>query len=603
MKSMNIAMAGAAFASLLLLCLPAFSAVDEESEVGRLPSSSWSSPNYLVLCYHDVPIRLSEDKYGVDVFSFIAQLEYMRDAGCSFIGLDDVENAVKGVKPLPDKAVLLTFDDAYESFYRNVFPLLKVYGARAILAVVPRWVDEVPSETEYRKGIMSKAQLKEVSDSGLVEIAGHSFNSHTDIQINPQGGTGPALSNRAYDAKAGSYESEDAYAARVRKDLEKCSQELSTVTGKTPRALMWPYGRYSGVSIREALATGYRYIFTLDDGLASASSSTKIPRHMLEENPSILQFVEGFKKLFDNPLKERTVQLSLDLLYDQDPAAMAKKLDAFLDRMVLLRPSSVLLQGFSGGPSSEPLKEVYFPNGAVAMKADLLSRVSRCLMIRGIQVYVCMPLLRLEGVDGLPIDPLTPEGAAKLERLYGDLASVSMLDGVVFQDDGFLSASADEAREDALNALAGKLRDAVLKFRPAAVFGRTLYASSADDEASKDAFAKLYAKRLAAYDFVVMLCCPAREGLWFKERWLRSFVGGLAKSDPKGVKRTIFELQAYDWGKGEWIDPESLVSWIRVAIAAGAMSAGYFPDDFQAAQPELKRVRTIVSAEDFPFNK
>ncbi len=602
MRTLSIKAAGLLLAALLSFC-PSGLLKAQEDEVGRLPSASWSSPKYMVLCYHDIPMRLSEDRYGVDVTSFVAQLEYMRDAGCHFIGVDDIENAAKGERPLPGKAVLLTFDDAYESFYKNVLPLLRLYKIPAILAVVPHWVDEVPSETEYKKGIMTRGQLKELSESGLVELAGHSFNSHKELQINPQGGTGPAIANRAFDPKAGGYETEEAYARRIQEDMRSCASFLKDLTGKSPRVLMWPYGRYSGIAIKAAQAEGFSYLFTLDDGLADVADSSKIPRHMLEENPTLLQFIEGFKRLFALSGKERVAQASLDLIFDKDPEVQARNIDRFLDRMVLLRPSSVYLQAFSGGAPGEGanIKELYFPNSHMAMKADLLSRVARSLGVRGIQVYACMPLFRLEGKDGRLIEPLSPDGSAKLSTLYRELASACMLDGLVFQDDGFLSAPA-EGSEDALLALTAELKRSVFEYRPAAVFARTLYANASSDKSVQERFDRGLSKYLEAYDFAVLLCCPEQEGLLFRERWLKSLVAKV-KAHPQGLRKTVFNIQAYDWKDKEWIGSETLVSWLRAAIAEGAFSAGYFPDDFKSAKPGLKELRSIISYEDFPFNK
>lgn len=61
------------------------------------------------------------------------------------VGWQEVIDAQAGKKPLPDKAVLLTFDDGYESFYRIVFPLLKEYNYKAVFAVVTSLVDQAPN--------------------------------------------------------------------------------------------------------------------------------------------------------------------------------------------------------------------------------------------------------------------------------------------------------------------------------------------------------------------------------------------------------------------------------------------------------------------------
>jgi peptidoglycan/xylan/chitin deacetylase (PgdA/CDA1 family) len=43
--------------------------------------------------------------------------------------------------PLPDKAILITFDDGYKSLYTRVFPLLKVYRSPIVSALVGIWME------------------------------------------------------------------------------------------------------------------------------------------------------------------------------------------------------------------------------------------------------------------------------------------------------------------------------------------------------------------------------------------------------------------------------------------------------------------------------
>jgi biofilm PGA synthesis lipoprotein PgaB len=79
--------------------------------------------HFLVLCYHDIPKDTNNDYYAIDQKNFIKQLEYLTNHGYTFISLDDVRKANKKEKNLPEKSVLLTFDDGYVSFYEFVYPV------------------------------------------------------------------------------------------------------------------------------------------------------------------------------------------------------------------------------------------------------------------------------------------------------------------------------------------------------------------------------------------------------------------------------------------------------------------------------------------------
>ena len=104
----------------------------------------------------------------------------------------DILAASRGAKTLPEKAVLLTFDDAYESFYRFVYPALRLYNIPAVLSVVTSWIDNPETSAYKTKRFMSWPQIREVADSGLVTVASHSARLHRLLQANPVGNVEPA---------------------------------------------------------------------------------------------------------------------------------------------------------------------------------------------------------------------------------------------------------------------------------------------------------------------------------------------------------------------------------------------------------------------------
>ena len=120
----------------------------------------------IVLCYHDVrnhvggtPIgsppkagqpaeitpgmdaHLDADQYAISTRNLASHFDWLRAHGYHVIDLQQLIDARTGHKNLPDKAVLLTFDDGLRSAYTNVFPLLKAYRYHAVMAVVGAWID------------------------------------------------------------------------------------------------------------------------------------------------------------------------------------------------------------------------------------------------------------------------------------------------------------------------------------------------------------------------------------------------------------------------------------------------------------------------------
>ncbi len=123
-----------------------------------------------VLCYHRVGPGTS--KMEIAPAKLEAQLQWLRDNGRPVVRLSDLAAFLAGKQPLPSGAVVITFDDGYESVYRHALPLLRKYHVPATLFV---YTDFIGS----RDGL-SWAQLDELQRSGLVDIESHS-KSHINL--------------------------------------------------------------------------------------------------------------------------------------------------------------------------------------------------------------------------------------------------------------------------------------------------------------------------------------------------------------------------------------------------------------------------------------
>ena len=97
-----------------------------------------------------------------------AQIETLKDAGYTFITPDDLIADLSGKTKLPEKLVILTFDDGYMDFYTDVFQILKKENVKAIAYIVPDLLN--------RPNYMFTFQVKEIAQSPLVEIGSHTMN-------------------------------------------------------------------------------------------------------------------------------------------------------------------------------------------------------------------------------------------------------------------------------------------------------------------------------------------------------------------------------------------------------------------------------------------
>lgn len=98
---------------------------------------------------------------------FEEQLRELKDAGYESYFMRDIPDLLSSKKYYTDRSIVLTFDDGYEDFYINAFPLLKKYNIRATVYIITDLIGE--------KGFLHKEQIRELIRSGLIEIGSHTL--------------------------------------------------------------------------------------------------------------------------------------------------------------------------------------------------------------------------------------------------------------------------------------------------------------------------------------------------------------------------------------------------------------------------------------------
>jgi biofilm PGA synthesis lipoprotein PgaB len=97
---------------------------------------------FVSVAFHDVVDRPDElDADAVTATLLVQFFDWLKGTGWTAVSLDDLAAARRGTRPLPDKAILITFDDGYKSLYTRVFPLLKVYRFPIVASLVGIWME------------------------------------------------------------------------------------------------------------------------------------------------------------------------------------------------------------------------------------------------------------------------------------------------------------------------------------------------------------------------------------------------------------------------------------------------------------------------------
>ena len=363
-----------------------------------------SEPAYRVIAYHDVRDDVAgdydPDQFAVSTNNLIAQFTWLRDNGFRPVSFDQIIDAREGRRPLPENAVLLTFDDGLISFYTRVFPLLKVFNYPAVISVVTSWIEtdrivKYAGENRSRDGFVTWKQLQEIQESGLVEIASHSHDLHKGIHGNPQNNLQPAAVTRLYDGE--NYENEAAYLDRLDADLEMSAATILRNTGRSPRIMAWPYGALNDAAAAVAAKHGMRTSLTLFEESAVHSDMFRLGRYLAVANPDLGDFSSAIL-LPPRDQIVRVAQVDLDYVYDPDLAQQTANLDRLLDRINALEISHVFLQAFSDPDADGGADAVYFPNRHIPVRADLFNRVAWQLRTRAnVKVFAWLPMLSFVG--------------------------------------------------------------------------------------------------------------------------------------------------------------------------------------------------------------
>jgi biofilm PGA synthesis lipoprotein PgaB len=242
-----------------------------------------------ILSYHEIAERGDAliPQYAVTPANFAAQMQWLRASGHHFVGISDVLASESGKHPLPPDAVLVTFDDGYRSVYTQAFPVLKAMRIPSVVALVGSWLEVEDGDVDFdgrpipRSELLSWDDIRAMQRSGLVEVASHSHALHRGIPGNPQGNLEPAATTRQWLGTH--YEGEASYQRRVSEDLRRNNRLLEAKLGRSPRVIVWPYGRYNIETTRIAKSLGMPIGLTLDDGPNTAATPRK-KRYNNEEN-------------------------------------------------------------------------------------------------------------------------------------------------------------------------------------------------------------------------------------------------------------------------------------------------------------------------------
>lgn len=207
----------------------------EEAHTAPLPPPE-DDVKVLVLNYHMVNSMFIS--LAVEPEDFDWQMKYLVDHGYHTISIDELYDFLAGQGTLPDRPVLITFDDGYVDNYTNAYPILKKYNLKATIFIVTGFVSK-------RRGYLTWDQLREMEKNGIMA------QSHT-VTHAPL----PELSDE-----------------RIREELVESKRQAETELGHPVEFIAYPTGMHDLHIVGIAKEAGYKGGFTVKYGNVDRNSN------------------------------------------------------------------------------------------------------------------------------------------------------------------------------------------------------------------------------------------------------------------------------------------------------------------------------------------
>jgi peptidoglycan/xylan/chitin deacetylase (PgdA/CDA1 family) len=211
------------------------------SSIEKLPITSVPSASVIlarkqvpVLCYHQIRDWKPKDSkisrtYIVPPAAFAAQMRMLADSGYHTISPDQLYSYLISGTRLPEKPILLSFDDTDLDQYTVAFPEMKKYGFKGVFFIM--------TVSLGRPHYMSRDQVRYLSDEGNT-IGSHTWDHHNVKK----------------------YEGNDWVI-----QLDKPTKQLEQITGKNIRYFAYPFGLWNTAAFPELKKRGFVAAFQLNE--------------------------------------------------------------------------------------------------------------------------------------------------------------------------------------------------------------------------------------------------------------------------------------------------------------------------------------------------
>lgn len=234
-----------------------------------------------IIMYHEVkPYKTRKDV--ITPYEIESDLKYLKANNYTAITMTDLIDYVNSKKELPEKSIILSFDDGYLNNYVYVLPLLEKYDMKIVLSIIGKNTDDftrIPDNNlDYSH--VTWSQINEMLKTGRVEIQNHTYNLHT-------------ITQKRYGCQKNRGEPLESYEKVLTDDIGKLQEEITDRTGTMPNTFTYPYGQVSKESYPIIKKLGFKASLTCDYGV-----------NVLTKNPEMLYGLKRVCRAHGVPLQK-----------------------------------------------------------------------------------------------------------------------------------------------------------------------------------------------------------------------------------------------------------------------------------------------------------
>jgi peptidoglycan/xylan/chitin deacetylase (PgdA/CDA1 family) len=203
-----------------------------------------------ILMYHqvgDFPAMKAHRATYCDHRRFARQMAFLKLGGYHVLRMSDALKGLRGEAPIPPRAVVLTFDDAYENFYEYAFPVLQKHGfpatVYAISSMLGKNANWLAVDGHATPPLMTAARLRQLRSAGI-DIGSHSV-SHVRLA--------------------------EQTTERIHEEVTRSKKELEDAIGERIDHFCYPYGSHDIRAVEAVAEAGYLSATTCERASATAA--------------------------------------------------------------------------------------------------------------------------------------------------------------------------------------------------------------------------------------------------------------------------------------------------------------------------------------------